>query len=683
MSTAPVMDGRAVRTARSRQAICEACLDLIEEGVLQPSADLVCERAGVSRRSVFNHFRDLAELYDGADVDPDCGVVSNPNTAIFEEAFQPREERDEEILAAVDPQKSLRQIMGAGVPSPAKTKILPPRPTFAVRLRGPESNTIATKDRFDVHIRLRHDQTTVLDYRLPAHRVGADRFTLFYRPATPEDEELLLGQIVGRGEAGFDRIWLAGLNAIPELRVNETAIPREETRAQAVPFGAPLQLSVEYIEPAIQTPPIHTEVVAGEPVAIGLDLLSVPDRTIENMDATITGMIDTESETWDYEHWDLIGTISSAIVHAWFREIDQLNTLTSLPTNVVTHRYPSAGFVIGKWNRSSVLGLPLAMTHQGLTVDIPGDVSMVVSKDGNRQSAFLTAMISGFLGSTLESHIPGALFAGAEDEAYWMSTTDALAIASQLGSEMLFITQQNLNCALPRLSLSAEEVHEIRDAVERGFVAIAHGSPLQAKNSVQTGYVLLDPSTGSGVYRMSGGYNGGNRADCVFTTNRDSPDAAGRLLRGWAGGFSATSDFSSSLVTDVINLFAAATIVGEENPSKLNALKWLNAVHSVIRNFNANAQLYNEAAGVLGEDARPLGGLLVMLVALETINQIGNVLVPDPFSLITAEIGNSFVGFAQGTAWQTVRSILFHQARIEAASQGINLSPECLEITAN
>jgi AcrR family transcriptional regulator len=45
-------------------AICEACLDLVQEGALQPSADEIAERAGVSRRSIFNHFSDLAELYD-------------------------------------------------------------------------------------------------------------------------------------------------------------------------------------------------------------------------------------------------------------------------------------------------------------------------------------------------------------------------------------------------------------------------------------------------------------------------------------------------------------------------------------------------------------------------------------------------------------------------------------------
>ena len=64
VSSAPNLDGRQQRTARSRLAICEACLYLVEKGVFQPSADEIAERAGVSRRSIFNHFADLAELYD-------------------------------------------------------------------------------------------------------------------------------------------------------------------------------------------------------------------------------------------------------------------------------------------------------------------------------------------------------------------------------------------------------------------------------------------------------------------------------------------------------------------------------------------------------------------------------------------------------------------------------------------
>lgn len=56
-------DGRHARSERTRAAIVEALLSLLDEGVLQPSAELLAERAGVSRRAVFHHFRDMDDLH--------------------------------------------------------------------------------------------------------------------------------------------------------------------------------------------------------------------------------------------------------------------------------------------------------------------------------------------------------------------------------------------------------------------------------------------------------------------------------------------------------------------------------------------------------------------------------------------------------------------------------------------
>jgi TetR/AcrR family transcriptional regulator, regulator of autoinduction and epiphytic fitness len=61
-SPAPV-DGRAARAQRTREAIVDACVAMVEEGDLRPTAPRVAERAGVSVRSVFQHFDDLPTLY--------------------------------------------------------------------------------------------------------------------------------------------------------------------------------------------------------------------------------------------------------------------------------------------------------------------------------------------------------------------------------------------------------------------------------------------------------------------------------------------------------------------------------------------------------------------------------------------------------------------------------------------
>jgi AcrR family transcriptional regulator len=57
------VDGRRMRSERSRQAIIEAALTLIYEGNLIPTAQAIAERAGVGIRSFFRHFADMDALF--------------------------------------------------------------------------------------------------------------------------------------------------------------------------------------------------------------------------------------------------------------------------------------------------------------------------------------------------------------------------------------------------------------------------------------------------------------------------------------------------------------------------------------------------------------------------------------------------------------------------------------------
>lgn len=62
-SASGAIDGRHARAERTREAIVDALLSLIEAGEVRPSAERVAERAGVSRRSLFHHFEDLEDLH--------------------------------------------------------------------------------------------------------------------------------------------------------------------------------------------------------------------------------------------------------------------------------------------------------------------------------------------------------------------------------------------------------------------------------------------------------------------------------------------------------------------------------------------------------------------------------------------------------------------------------------------
>jgi TetR/AcrR family transcriptional regulator, regulator of autoinduction and epiphytic fitness len=62
-STPVKIDGRVARAERTRAAIIEALVDVLAEGDLQPTAERIAERAGVSLRTIYQHFPDRQALH--------------------------------------------------------------------------------------------------------------------------------------------------------------------------------------------------------------------------------------------------------------------------------------------------------------------------------------------------------------------------------------------------------------------------------------------------------------------------------------------------------------------------------------------------------------------------------------------------------------------------------------------
>lgn len=59
----PQTDGRMQRGARSREVVLDALLALLADGNYAPSMQEIAERAGVSRRLVFHHFKDAESMH--------------------------------------------------------------------------------------------------------------------------------------------------------------------------------------------------------------------------------------------------------------------------------------------------------------------------------------------------------------------------------------------------------------------------------------------------------------------------------------------------------------------------------------------------------------------------------------------------------------------------------------------
>ena len=73
--TEPQVDGRRARRHRSRDLAVDALLDLLDEGVVRPTAQQVAERSGVSLRSIFRIFDDVESLNAAASVLGSVGAL--------------------------------------------------------------------------------------------------------------------------------------------------------------------------------------------------------------------------------------------------------------------------------------------------------------------------------------------------------------------------------------------------------------------------------------------------------------------------------------------------------------------------------------------------------------------------------------------------------------------------------
>jgi AcrR family transcriptional regulator len=66
-NTSEVVDGRRLRSERSKRAIVNACEKLLAQGILVPTAQKISDEAGVPIRTFFRHFEDMESLFRAID----------------------------------------------------------------------------------------------------------------------------------------------------------------------------------------------------------------------------------------------------------------------------------------------------------------------------------------------------------------------------------------------------------------------------------------------------------------------------------------------------------------------------------------------------------------------------------------------------------------------------------------
>jgi AcrR family transcriptional regulator len=150
---AQVIDGRTARAQRTRQAVVDSLLELVREGDVRPTAPRIAGRAGVSLRSVFQHFPDRETLLMAAGQRQEDEILEMvqrlPTEGSLEERIESFVAQRCRVLEAVSPVR--RASLAHETNSPAlrasRDRIMQSARQEVAKVFAPELDGLSTSDK--------------------------------------------------------------------------------------------------------------------------------------------------------------------------------------------------------------------------------------------------------------------------------------------------------------------------------------------------------------------------------------------------------------------------------------------------------------------------------------------------------------------------------------------------------
>ena len=147
-------------------------------------------------------------------------------------------------------------------------------------------------------------------------------------------------------------------------------------------------------------------------------------------------------------------------------------------------------------------------------MDIQRYASMNVAKDNNPATTITYNKQIGMTYSANEHIIPEQFFTNLADpnRPRGISTVKALSLAASQGQKIFTFNQANQaqqQTLLAQVTIDPLAMAEIQNALAAGKEVTVHASPVTQSGWMGSGYVITDPGTGAGAYKIAGGFNGG------------------------------------------------------------------------------------------------------------------------------------------------------------------------------
>jgi len=344
--------------------------------------------------------------------------------------------------------------------------------------------------------------------------IAGKRLTLSFEPATDADRQVIesyLPDIPEGQELDLNDLptslpgYLINLNAQLKLDGEVVAESGNFTMGQELSSTTGITRLIGGWHSANNKP------IAGEFYAFGIDLQGISAKQLETVKNRME-TVKTKLEAQQFEGLTkdgIIGDMLYAGALSYFAALDVNLKMLNNGKQALAYRQPSCGTFSTSLNTVYSFGVPRQVEMSGIMVDMDAVAQSLWSKNNEVQIANTIGQQVGMMTSAWEHRIPEMLFTNEENPGEGVSAVKALAIASTEGQRIYQVTTENVDAVLPVLNISSEVKNEIRASVAVGKVATVSQNNITVGSWTGVGYIIADPDTGAGAYRISGGGNGG------------------------------------------------------------------------------------------------------------------------------------------------------------------------------
>lgn len=462
----------------------------------------------------------VTQAQTGATFDP-SGWVQNVNGTAIQTALATYQTQVQDYINTTKPNATVGDVLGSKTIIANNSSILAGTLPYTRIATGGKFTALPdqVRHRFQYNLYANAidsatDSPTIsLNQSLP--NLAGKKITLSFAPATQADADLIASYLPAPHADGTPILPSELPTSLPGYLIHLTAEMRVD--GQVVSSGGTFTMGQELVSSAAVFDPVDgwtfgedNKPIAGEYIATHVDLQGVGAAQVQ---AFLDKLISTKASFAanglnNISMEELTGDSLYSAILSYFATARVERQMNSRIADMVEYSKPSYGSALVSARVAYWFGIPRNVSFPGIVMDVDRYATSVVGKDNDAERAKSYVGSAGMQLSAYEHLIPEKIFSNPNVPLQGVSAMKALALAFSQGQKIYTLNDSNFNL-LSLITIDDNARAEIQNALYAGKEVTVHQTPILLNGWSGSGYIIADPVTGSGAYKISGGANGG------------------------------------------------------------------------------------------------------------------------------------------------------------------------------